>query len=114
MSVTDTSRAAFDGLQDTLPRREQLVWDALARCDRAPTSYELTERMRLDGNAFDVNSCRPRLTKLHEKGCIRRLGKRTCAVTGRTSYTWQVVLGKPPVKAKRQEPKAQPVEASLF
>jgi Fe2+ or Zn2+ uptake regulation protein len=106
MPVRDTSLAAYDGLQASLPRRERLVWAALAECDTPPTAYELTERMRQHGDAFDLNSVRPRLTALYEKGSVRRLGKRACRITGKRVYTWQAIAGRPPVKPKKKAPVA--------
>lgn len=112
--VRDTSRSAYDDLRGSLPRRERLVWEQLLACSTAPTSYELTERMKRAGLAFDVNSCRPRLTALFDRGCVRRLGKRTCGVTGKTVYTWQAIVGRPPVKAKKPAAAAPATEARLF
>jgi hypothetical protein len=101
VSVTDTSHSAFEALRDSLPRRERLVWDALAACSTPPTAYELERQMARAGNAFDLNSVRPRLTALHAKGCVRWAGKRKCTVTGKRAYTWQAVLGHPPVRMAR-------------
>lgn len=116
MVVQDTSVAAYDGLRDSLPRRERLVWSALSKCTAAPTAYELTESMKRAGLAFDLNSVRPRLTALYERGSVQRLGKRACAITGRKVYTWAVVPRNPPVppvkKPRRNRPTA--VEAGLF
>jgi len=114
MSVTDTSLSAYDGPRDRLPRREQLVWDALAQCQQAPTAYELMRQMQAAGNAFDVNSCRPRITALYQKGCVRRVGKRICRITGRLAYCWQAVPSQPPV-VQKPDRKADPVrEARLW
>lgn len=114
MPVADTSRAAYEIVRETLPRRERLVWEALARCDKAPTAYELVSRMLQDGDAFDLNSVRPRLTEMYEKGYVRRLGKRTCSVTGRLVYTWQAVPARPPVKREKPRRAVPVAEERLF
>jgi len=107
MSVTDTSRSAYDGLRSSLPRREQLVWNRLKDCHEAPTAYELMLMMKQSGDAFDLNSTRPRLCALYGKGCVRRIGKRKCSVTGRLAYTWQAVPSQPPV-VQKPDRKADP------
>lgn len=117
MTVRDTSASAYHELRASLPRRERLVWEALSKCLMAPTAYELTETMKRAGLAFDLNSVRPRLTALFEKDSVRRLGKRTCAITGRTVYTWAVVACRPPVpavKKPRRSRQATAAEAGLF
>lgn len=115
MGVQDTSHAAYSGLRGGLPRRERQVWDALAACRRAPTAYELTDAMQRAGVAFDLNSVRPRLTALHEKGHVRRCGKRACGVTGKRVYTWAVIAGHPPAPRERKAaPAPSRAEARLF
>jgi len=114
MTITDTSQSAYDGLRASLPRREQLVWDALAQCQQAPTAYELMRQMQAQHEAFDVNSTRPRLTALYQKGCVRRVGKRICRITGRLAYCWQAVPSQPPVKAERKVHVERVEETRLF
>src|SRR4051812_12238639 len=94
--MQDTSRAAYDAIRSTLTAREQAVWDALARCTVAPTAYELFAQMQQAGTAKDLNDCRPRISEMYERGCVERIGKRPCTVTGRTAYTWRVRRAHPP------------------
>ena len=98
-SVADTSLEAYRHLQDSLPAREQAVLIGLRRYaivhGHAPTSYELFEAMRADGAAFDLNSVRPRLNSLFNKGDVVRLAKRPCRVTNKTAYTWAIQEEKP-------------------
>jgi hypothetical protein len=85
-----TSRLAYAELQEELQPREREVLDALGRGLEAPTAYELLERMRAAHPQFDVNSIRPRLTSLRDKGRIFEGNKRRCRVTGRIAWTWTV------------------------
>ncbi len=100
--VRDTSAECYRELQLTLSRREQAVLDALERWQGdPPTGYELTEALKQVHAAFDVNSCRPRLTALFDKGLVDRVTKRRCRITGRTAYTWRVAVPEfadPPVQ----------------
>ena len=94
ITVEATSLEAYRGLENTLPAREQAVLIGLRRYaivhGHAPTSYELFSDMRADGCAFDLNSVRPRLTSLFQHGRVTREGKRVCAITKKTAYTWAV------------------------
>ena len=100
--VTTTSLDAYSDLQISLPRREALVWTALAQCVVPPTSYELTERMKAERNAQDVNSVRPRLTALLKKRCVQTVGQRICSVTGKKALTWRAIAGRPPIQQKER------------
>lgn len=94
--VRDTSALALADLQPSLGHREQIVMDALrAWVGEPPTSYELTKYLLKRNQAFDLNSTRPRLSNLLDKGLVETRDKRTCAVTGRTSYTWALVTRVP-------------------
>jgi Fe2+ or Zn2+ uptake regulation protein len=87
--VRDTSAQSLRELESTLPRREQIVLDALRHWRGCPpTSYELTKWLQEEGRAFDLNAVRPRLSALCDKGLVTTGNKRTCRVTGKTSYTW--------------------------
>lgn len=86
--VALTSRFAYADLQDDLQPREREVLNALRARPGAPTAYELLERMRVAHPRFDVNSIRPRLTSLRDKGLIAGGRKRRCTVTGRLAWTW--------------------------
>ena len=95
--VQGTSIAVYrDDIVPTLPRREALVLAGLT--DRAPmTAYELFRSMEADGLAddglFDLNSVRPRLTALVDRGLVEKGEKRACTVTGKTVYTYRLVRG---------------------
>ena len=112
--VTTTSLDAYAELQISLPRREVLVWTALAQCVVPPTSYELTERMKADGLAKDLNSTRPRLTALLKKRCVQTVGKRICTVTGKRVFTWWAIAGRPPIQPKVSRGARPVVAARLF
>lgn len=93
--IADTSIETYrDHVVPTLAAREQKVLDGLTRYlathKQAPTAYELYEWMQAQGEAFDLNSVRPRINGLWHKGRIQQGAKRTCAVTGRTAYTWEL------------------------
>lgn len=96
MPVQQTSRAAYDELQPTLPVRQARVLTALRRYrDRVgewPTAYELFEAMRADGTAKDINDVRPRLTELKEKARVENPTiKRHCRMTRKRAFTWSPV-----------------------
>jgi hypothetical protein len=55
----------------------------------SPTALELLAWARSKGeHLFDVNSLRPRLKELFDRGLVEPRGKRTCAVSGKTVHTW--------------------------
>jgi len=61
------------------------------RFQTTPTALELLAWMKeRDEPLFDVNSIRPRLTELLERGLIEPAGKRRCIVSGKTVHTWRV------------------------
>src|SRR5262245_6722017 len=90
-----TSLEAWREVQKSLPEREGAVMHALIRHfvdDRGMplTSYELFRQMKSRDEAFDINSVRPRLTKLQEKGLVRMGEKVTCTITQKSAYTWEL------------------------
>ncbi len=95
--VRVTSLEALAAIRKTLPMREAAVFEALELMValrgpslRPPTAYELLRYMqdRRDG-AFDLNSVRPRLTALKEKGLVENGDKVECTVTRKKAFTWQ-------------------------
>lgn len=106
--VRTTSAAVYRDLQPSLQRREQIVLDALTAWQGPrPTSYELTRWLQADHLAFDVNSCRPRISALVDKGLLEPGPKRSCRVTGKTAFTWIVVAPRP---EPYREPEPQRLE----
>lgn len=93
--VTETSIQAYREIAPSLPKREAAVlnamqWHSYYAGFAFPTAYELFEQMRRRGLATDLNSVRPRLTALEQRGLIEKGEKRTCTVTGKTAFTWVV------------------------
>ena len=92
--VASTSIEAYRTLGSSLPAREQAVLIGLRRFWASrrffPTSYELFAAMQAEGAAFDLNSVRPRITALFNKGALTREAKRVCHVTGKRAYTWAI------------------------
>jgi hypothetical protein len=95
--VASTSRKAYDELKPTLQGRELFVLAELRAYEREhgtqPTSYELVRfaQRNWPGENIDLNTVRPRLTALlNERKLIVKDSKRTCAVTGKTAWTWAV------------------------
>jgi hypothetical protein len=89
--VADTSRAAWDRILPTLAKRELAVFFAL--CDMTEllldvTGGELTEYMRRQGLARDVNGVRPRLVGLRKKGYIERRPERRCLAYGTPAHPY--------------------------
>lgn len=59
------------------------------RFQRTPTALELLRWMKNKGErVFDVNSIRPRITKLVREGLAEKRMKRRCRVSGETVLTW--------------------------
>lgn len=95
-NVRDTSTEVYrSDIMPSLNRRERIVFDALQECDEPPTGYELTEFLKERHQAFDVNSCRPRLTGLLKKHKVELGPKRKCRITGKRSYTWRIAEPQP-------------------
>lgn len=91
--LADTSLQAYREIAPSLQQREALVLAWLRWATRAgshPTAMELFAQMRAAGAVEDINSVRPRLTSLKERGRVVRGDKRTCSVTHKTAYTWVV------------------------
>jgi hypothetical protein len=96
-----TTMEAWQKLLPTLPDREQLILSGLsdhirmARGNRwlpdyqHPTAYELYNYLKPKRDVFDINSVRPVLTRLKDKGLVEFGIKRKCNVTRETAYTWQ-------------------------
>ena len=61
-----------------------------------PTSYELVNYMIARDMADDLNTVRPRLTGLQERGMVRTGHKRPCGVTGKMAYVWELAPTEPP------------------
>jgi hypothetical protein len=98
--VQPTSSMALQQILETLPFRERAVFTALRRFIAnhrlLPTAYELFEEMKARGEAFDLNSVRPRLTELRDRRLVQTAGKKKCAVSGKAALTWRTLLeGKP-------------------
>ena len=101
--MADTSRQAFEAIRPDLTRRERIVFRALHRFIRErgcePTSRELLRAMQVwpETKAFavDVNSVRPRLTGLDDKGWVEKVA----SVTRDGSHPYKPVLPESAVPA---------------
>lgn len=96
--VASTSFKAYDEIKPTLNGRENFVLAELRAYEREhgsqPTSYELVvfAHGRWPDHGIDLNTVRPRLTALYkERKLIVKDAKRSCAVTGKTAWTWRVL-----------------------
>ncbi len=89
-------RAADQKKQDVgQETREGQVLRCLAayfnRFQRRPTALEVMRWMKNKGErVFDINSIRPRITKLVELQVVTSYPKRRCRVSGLTVCTWGV------------------------
>jgi hypothetical protein len=103
--IASTSRKAYDELKPTLKGRELFVIGELLAYERErksqPTAYELIvfAQGRWPDHRIDANTVRPRLANMsqardrHGKAkrvLVEKVEKRTCAVTGKTAWTWRV------------------------
>lgn len=96
--VRVTSLEALTAIRKTLALREAAVFESLELCLaraglRPPTAYELLRFMQgqgygMSGPAFDLNSVRPRLTALKERGLVENGDKVICTITRKKAFTW--------------------------
>ena len=89
--MRDTSIMAYQQLLDDLrlSDRQRLVLD-LIRDWPDSTDAELTRLLvKFHGGTEDPNRLRPRRNELLHHGLIEESGKRRCAVTRKTAYTWR-------------------------
>lgn len=110
MKQADTARAQHALLQPTLETRQKFVRDQLrdflVRRGHAPTALELLSyaQSRFPSERLDVNTIRPRLTELHDRGLVVMGEKRRCYVSGVRVYTWHLAE---PVQAGQPETQAR-------
>jgi hypothetical protein len=106
--MADTSLDAYAGIVGDIQKREKSVLLALfdyvsftghADC----TGGELTEYMRLNGLARDVNGVRPRLTMMQKKGWLISLTKRRCRAYGTLAHPYAPTM--PRAAIERMKPK---------
>lgn len=93
-----TTLEAYYKLLPTLPEREKAVLEGLKMFHLGlanvwPTAYELFSYMeaRSIPNIFDVNSVRPVLTRLKDKGLVQFGERKRCAISGQNAHCWQFV-----------------------
>lgn len=93
--IRDTTLEAFREVVTTLAFRERAalvgLTNYIAMNHAFPTAYELYEYMKAKGDAFDINSVRPRLTGLCDRGAVvMNEQKRKCTVSGKSAHTWRL------------------------
>ena len=97
--VRVTSLESYRSIRASLHERERAVMEALQLfltvrpLPRAPTSYELLNFMKSrerGGEVFDLNTVRPRLTKLKERNMVVNCEKVICTVTNKRAFTWTI------------------------
>ena len=107
---------AFQEITESLPLRAATVLDGLRRYRRHhgidPTSYELLRFLQHDDPALDLNGVRPRLTELRDADEAHTTGKRPCAVTGKSAYTW--APGPGPTMPLFLHSRTPPIQEELF
>ena len=93
-----TSLEAYYKLLPTLPERERAVLEGLkiyhlGLANVWPTAYELFSYMeaRCTPTIFDVNSVRPVLTRLKDKGLVEFGERKRCAITGQNAHVWRFI-----------------------
>lgn len=93
-----TTLEAYHKLLPTLPERERVILEGLKMFHLGlanvwPTAYELFSYLeaRSAPNIFDVNSVRPVLTRLKDKGLVEFGARKRCAITGQNAYEWHFV-----------------------
>ena len=86
MSITqETRREGYEGSRQKAPKRWQLIYGYLQR--HGPST---AEEIR-DGLGYkEMNSVRPRLTEMSDKGYIAAVGKRKSS-TVRNTAVWEVI-----------------------
>lgn len=111
MKQADTARAVYHrDIEPTLEARQKFVRDHLRayleEYAQAPTGLELLAfaQRRCPTQRLDVNTIRPRLTELHDRGLVRMGEKRRCRESGKRVFTWELAE---PAKPSAQEPTEQ-------
>ncbi len=83
--MIDTSLEAWSGVKKTLSKRQIEVYNCILKLpNRTTAEYAKTLHLPL-------RSVAPRITEMLQDGRIKRLDRRTCFVTGGSSYTFKVV-----------------------
>ena len=64
-----------------------------------PTALELVRFVasQFPQRQIDVNTIRPRLFEMEQQGWVQHGPKRSCSVSAKTVYTWQLSRPQPPV-----------------
>lgn len=96
--IQETTLDAFDVIKGTLGKREHTVISGLARYMEKsdgfePTAYELFEYLKSARTVFDINSVRPRLTRMQERDMrlvVKSATKRKCSISGKNAWTWNI------------------------
>ena len=89
MVVVQTSIVAYQELKEStmLNRLQTTVYEALKSMGRPVTDRELIEYAYL---SEDIKP-RSRRNELVKKGAVKGCGKRSCEVTRKLAYTWEVI-----------------------
>lgn len=87
-AVYALDRERLEGRQGQILRILAAHWNAK---QVSPTALELLTWALAQGESlFDVNSLRPRLHELCERGLVTAGEKRRCAISGKVVHVWRV------------------------
>tara|TARA_Y100000593_G_scaffold86609_1_gene165673 strand:- start:19632 stop:20111 length:480 start_codon:yes stop_codon:yes gene_type:complete len=81
--IRDTSLGAWKQVQPAVAPLRRKIYDLLLTREDA-TGAEINAH-------FDLSGAHKRLSELKADGLIREACKRTCSVTGKEAYAWEVV-----------------------
>ena len=83
--LRDTSLGAWKQVKPEMAPLRRRIYDLLLTREDA-TGAEVNAH-------FELNGAHKRLSELKADGLIREACKRTCSVTGKESYAWEIVQG---------------------
>lgn len=87
--MRETSILAYQSIEPTLGKRQQLVYDCIVKCNKQdyfPTDLEITKQLGFS----DPNKVRPRRKELYDLDLIEIAGRRVCLYSNRLALTWKI------------------------
>lgn len=82
--VQDTSKEAYLQILPHIGHKQQVIYEQLQQFPLSPTVAEIANSL-----SVDTRDVAPRVNELMHLNRIVNNGKRKCAVTGKTVFTWK-------------------------
>lgn len=85
--IPDTQLSAWDELQNTVEGKRAIVFEAIKKCKKGATLFELQKVL-----GWSINRISGRVTELQKEDLIRDSGKRRAnPESGRNAIVWEIV-----------------------